>query len=126
MSTDTESTIAPAVENGAVTAGVAAADRAGKPAAEAGAGEDKKKAKITAEEVAKHKTIEGPNKSAWVIYQGKVYDITAFAQEHPGGTEVLVDVAGADITRAFTEIGHSEHARKLLNNMYLGDLVRSL
>ena len=80
--------------------------------------------KYTAEEVAKHNALEGPNKSVWVIYEGKVYDITNFVTEHPGGTEVLSDTAGTDITREFTQIGHSDHARGLMKPMLLGDLVR--
>lgn len=80
--------------------------------------------KYTAEEVAKHNIIDGPNKSTWVTFQGKVYDVTNFVAEHPGGTEVLADVAGKDITRSFTEIGHSDYARNLMNPMLLGDLVR--
>jgi cytochrome b involved in lipid metabolism len=81
--------------------------------------------KFTTEEVAKHNVLEGPNKSTWVIYEGAVYDITKFVSEHPGGTEVLSDTAGTDITRSFTEIGHSDHARGLMKPMKLGEIVRT-
>lgn len=47
---------------------------------------------FTAEEVAKHKT----QKDAWVIYKNKVYDVTKFLEQHPGGEEVLLDVAGEE------------------------------
>lgn len=80
--------------------------------------------KYTAADVAKHNVLEGPNKSTWVIYEGGVYDITKFVSEHPGGTEVLADTAGTDITRSFTEIGHSDHARSLMTPMKVGELVR--
>ena len=82
--------------------------------------------KYTADEVAKHNVLEGPNKSTWVIFHGKIYDITNFVSEHPGGTEVLADTAGKDITRSFTEIGHSDHARGLMTPMLVGELVRRL
>jgi len=82
--------------------------------------------KYTVAEVAKHNVIDGPNKSTWVIYEGKVFDITDFVSEHPGGTEVLADTAGTDITRSFTEIGHSDHARSLMTPRLIGEVVRAL
>jgi cytochrome b involved in lipid metabolism len=85
-------------------------------------GPDNMSKKYTAEEVAKHNVLDGPNKSTWVIYEGKVYDISNFVSEHPGGTEVLADTAGTDITRSFTEIGHSDHARGLMTPMLVGEL----
>lgn len=35
------------------------------------------------------------------MINGSVYDITQFVDEHPGGEEVLLDVAGQDATEAF-------------------------
>jgi cytochrome b involved in lipid metabolism len=45
---------------------------------------------FTADEVAKH-TKKG---DCWMIYKNKVYDVTNFLEQHPGGEEVLLDVAG--------------------------------
>ena len=45
---------------------------------------------FSAEEVAKHNN----RKDCWVIYRGKVYDVTNFLDQHPGGEEVLLDLAG--------------------------------
>jgi L-lactate dehydrogenase (cytochrome) len=37
--------------------------------------------KVSVSEVSKHSTAE----DCWVVVNGKVYDLTTFAPEHPGG-----------------------------------------
>ncbi|ORZ40837.1 cytochrome b5-like heme/steroid binding domain-containing protein [Catenaria anguillulae PL171] len=73
---------------------------------------------FTAEEVAAHSS----RNDVWTIIDGKVYDITKFLDEHPGGEEVLLEGAGADSTEGFEDVGHSEDARDLLKKYYVGDL----
>ncbi|RMZ82174.1 hypothetical protein DV738_g1714, partial [Chaetothyriales sp. CBS 135597] len=73
---------------------------------------------FTSEEVATHST----KKDLWFIVHGKVYDSTAFADEHPGGEEVLIDVGGQDATEAFEDVGHSDEAREILEAMLVGNL----
>ena len=73
---------------------------------------------IKAEEVLKHQK-EG---DLWMIIDGDVYDATKFVDEHPGGEEVLQDVAGTDATDAFDDIGHSDEAREILSGMKIGKL----
>lgn len=51
----------------------------------------------TWEEVAEHNT----EKSLWVTVRGKVYDISSWVNNHPGGKEILLLAAGRDITYAF-------------------------
>ncbi|QRW16182.1 FMN-dependent alpha-hydroxy acid dehydrogenase [Rhizoctonia solani] len=53
------------------------------------------------EEVATHNTSE----SCWIIVSGKVYDVTEFISEHPGGSAVLLKHAGKDATAAY-EMAH--------------------
>ena len=71
------------------------------------------------EEVSNHKTKE----SMWIVMNNKVYDITNFLEEHPGGDDVLLEKGGMDATQAFDDIGHSKEAIEQVNNYYIGDLV---
>jgi cytochrome b5 len=43
---------------------------------------------------------------------------------HRGGEEVLLDVAGADATEAFEDVGHSDEAREILDGLLVGTLRR--
>ncbi|WVQ83566.1 hypothetical protein IAT38_005707 [Cryptococcus sp. DSM 104549] len=71
----------------------------------------------TLETLAEHNDRE----SLWMLLHDKVYDITAFMDEHPGGDEVLIEEAGRDATEAFEDVGHSDEAREMLHKMYLGE-----
>ncbi|GLB09057.1 hypothetical protein AtubIFM57258_004968 [Aspergillus tubingensis] len=53
-----------------------------------------------AAEVAKHNTPE----SCWVILYGKVYDVTDFLSEHPGGAKIILKLAGKDATEEYDPI----------------------
>lgn len=54
-------------------------------------------AALTREEVGRH------NKAgdAWVIVDGDVYDVSKFANMHPGGTQLLLEYSGKDVTEDF-------------------------
>lgn len=45
-------------------------------------------------EVAAHNTRE----DLWMVIEGKVYDVTKFLDEHPGGEEVMIEQGGKLIT----------------------------
>jgi len=59
----------------------------------------------------------------WVVIHDKVYDVTKFLNEHPGGSEVLEEAAGKNATKDFDDVDHSESAKEQLTNYYLGDIV---
>lgn len=52
---------------------------------------------LTMEEVARHNKPS----DCWVVYRGVVYDITQYLKYHPGGSKILLTVAGKDCTSAF-------------------------
>ncbi|EGC39849.1 hypothetical protein DICPUDRAFT_23857, partial [Dictyostelium purpureum] len=71
----------------------------------------------TKEEVSKHCSKH----DFWTIFRDKVYDLTKFWKEHPGG-DIILEGAGKDITLLFDDIGHSVDAELLLKKYYIGDL----
>jgi len=70
----------------------------------------------TQEQVEAHNSVD----DLWVIYNGAVYDVTKYIDEHPGGEEVIADVGGQDATEAFNDIGHSDDAHEILEKMKIG------
>ncbi|KAK3955073.1 cytochrome b5-like heme/steroid binding domain-containing protein [Pseudoneurospora amorphoporcata] len=77
-------------------------------------------AQLTYQDVAEHNT----KKDLYIVIHDKVYDVTKFVNEHPGGEEVLLDVGGQDATEAFEDVGHSDEAREALVPLLVGTLKR--
>ncbi|XP_053179540.1 cytochrome b5 isoform X1 [Scomber japonicus] len=81
----------------------------------------------TVEGTVKYYTLEeirvhNMNSDTWLIIHDKVYDITGFLEEHPGGEEVLLEQGGTDATESFEDVGHSTDAREMLEQYYIGEL----
>ncbi|PIN16543.1 Cytochrome b5 [Handroanthus impetiginosus] len=70
------------------------------------------------EEVAKHDKI----KDCWLIINGKVYDVSQFMEEHPGGEEVMLAATAKDASSDFEDIGHSDDAREKMGNYCIGQI----
>ncbi|XP_072013411.1 cytochrome b5-like isoform X1 [Amphiura filiformis] len=70
------------------------------------------------EEVEKHKNAD----SLWIIIHDRVYDVTKFLDEHPGGEEVLIEQGGGNATESFEDVGHSADARELMKDYIKGEL----
>ena len=61
--------------------------------------------------------------SCWLVMHGKVYEVTKFLDDHPGGDEIMLQAAGRDATDDFEDVGHSEAARRQLEPMLIGTFV---
>ncbi|SCU78479.1 LAMI_0A04764g1_1 [Lachancea mirantina] len=59
----------------------------------------------------------------WVaLYQRKIYNVTRFLDEHPGGSQLLLDYAGQDVTEIMKDSASHEHsnaAYEILDDEYL-------
>ena len=64
---------------------------------------------ITEAELALHNSYT----DLWVAIENKVYNLTEFQMEHPGGSDILVEVAGRDATDEF-EVGIAWFTKCLL------------
>ncbi|CUM66919.1 uncharacterized protein PRCAT00004604001 [Priceomyces carsonii] len=67
-------------------------------------------------------------KDCWVtLYHRKVYDVTGFLDEHPGGGDIILPFAGQDVTAIMADIishEHSESAYEMLDDdMLVGYLA---
>lgn len=74
--------------------------------------------KINGAQVAKHNT----KTSCWIVIHSKVYDVTSFLNEHPGGSTILLKQGGSNATEEFQKA----HSIDILNDLpagsYLGEI----
>lgn len=76
---------------------------------------------FTIANVANHKG-EG---DCWTIIGGKVYNLTSWIHQHPGGDRNILKICGIDGTRPFEQQhGSSAEAQTKLTSFYIGDLVK--
>lgn len=75
----------------------------------------------TREEISKWDT----KKENVFIIDNVVYNVTEFLDEHPGGHEVLVNLAGKDASEDFDDVGHSLDAKDLMKKYVVGELVEA-
>ena len=76
---------------------------------------------FTEEDVAKHSNTV----SCWVTRDGKVYDVTTFLADHPGGDDLILNWAGKDIGAVMkdpVEHEHSDSAYDMLEEFVIGRL----
>lgn len=79
---------------------------------------DNKKDKVyTIEEV----KIHNKKTDAWLVINNKVYNVTPWINNHPGGLIIMKGV-GKDASILYKKFRHSKNADNILKKFYIGDL----
>jgi cytochrome b involved in lipid metabolism len=73
----------------------------------------------TAAQVATHDSED----DLWVVIDGKVYDLTEYVDEHPGGGEAIAKNAGKDVTVGFNGPQHPSRVFDIVEDYRVGTLV---
>jgi len=73
---------------------------------------------FTAAEVAKHKTAD----DCWVVLENKVYNVTDFLDDHPGGKGAILLYGGKDATKEFLMLHKPEIITKYGGKYLIGEL----
>lgn len=76
---------------------------------------------ITAEEMAKHTSKE----DCWVALHGKVFAISPFLDDHPGGAKAILLYGGKDATKEFDMLHKFDIIDKYAMDYYVGELQES-
>ncbi|XP_005095539.2 cytochrome b5 [Aplysia californica] len=61
--------------------------------------------------------------SCWIVVNNKVYDVTRFLRQHPGGDDIILEYAGFDATSVFIDKGHSRDAYEMLAEYFIGEVT---
>ncbi|KAF3599657.1 hypothetical protein F2Q69_00036737 [Brassica cretica] len=78
---------------------------------------DSKPKSYSKSEVAEHNKRD----DCWIIIKDKVYDVTSYVEEHPGGDAIL-DHAGDDSTDGFFGPQHATRVFDMIEDFYIGQL----
>uniref|UniRef100_A0A803NG03 Cytochrome b5 heme-binding domain-containing protein n=1 Tax=Cannabis sativa TaxID=3483 RepID=A0A803NG03_CANSA len=70
---------------------------------------------ITQEELKKH----NKHGDLWISIQGKIYNVSDWAKDHPGGEHPLLNLAGQDVTEAFIAY-HPRSAWQYMDQFFTG------
>ena len=66
---------------------------------------------VPGSELSEHKS----RNSCWLAVHGKVYDVTSFLEDHPGGAGLLIKNAGRDATSAYESIHNPDLIEETLS-----------
>ncbi|KAF5207012.1 Cytochrome b5-like protein [Thalictrum thalictroides] len=66
-------------------------------------------------------SMHNKRSDCWIIIKDKVYDITSYVEEHPGGDAILAH-AGDDSTEGFYGPQHATRVFDMIDDFYIGDL----
>lgn len=73
-------------------------------------------------DVSKHNT----KSDCWIAINKKVYNITDYLDQHPGGASIIVGCSGKDATKEYNQVGHSHNANKILAKYEIGQLAKQV
>jgi hypothetical protein len=71
-------------------------------------------------EIARHASVD----DLWVIIDDKVYDLTDYVDEHPGGTEAIAKNAGKDATVGFKGPQHPSRVFDIVEEYRVGVVAK--
>ncbi|KAJ4840008.1 Cytochrome B5-like protein [Turnera subulata] len=66
-------------------------------------------------------SLHNKRTDCWIIIKEKVYDVTSYVEEHPGGDAILAH-AGDDSTEGFFGPQHATRVFDMIEDFYIGDL----
>lgn len=62
-------------------------------------------------------------KSCWSVINGKVYNLTSWIGQHPGGEDAILSICGKDGSQAFNiQHGTSKKQADILATFFIGNL----
>lgn len=71
-------------------------------------------------------SIHNSRTDCWITINSKVYNVTGFLDQHPGGVQEITPYCGKDATQAFATQGgrgsHSSQADSMLTDYLIGNL----
>ncbi|KAL4325076.1 hypothetical protein GQ457_11G016460 [Hibiscus cannabinus] len=67
--------------------------------------------------------VHNKRTDCWIIIKDKVYDVTSYVEEHPGGDAILAH-AGDDSTEGFFGPQHATRVFDMIDDFYIGDLQK--
>lgn len=80
--------------------------------------QDSKNNKVyTLDDVKKH----NKKTDAWLVINNKVYNVTSWINNHPGGLIIMKGV-GKDASTLYKKFRHSKNADNILKKFYIGEL----
>lgn len=56
--------------------------------------------------------LHNKEEDLWIVINDRVYDVSKYANEHPGGPIVLLNKAGRNASLAFEQASHSRNAKE--------------
>nr|UTK45974.1 b5-E [Tripterygium wilfordii] len=68
-------------------------------------------------------SLHNKRNDCWITIKDKVYDITSYVEEHPGGDAILTH-AGDDSTEGFYGPQHATRVFDMIDDFYIGDLEK--